>query len=849
MKMPLSAPTAVAILGGLLALLLLLLLYFGASAIAVVAVVVPVATTAFILLHHRRFRLWRELSQRRAVLLLQLTATLTFARALGGLAFSALSATGYAKAPTAHGEVEVIFEYLAGSRSTVVWDVVLLAVGFGFMWGSVAIARFKSPSATDTDQARNTKQVREVVFELTPVSQRELERHRKHKGYDWHLPQYTENWVGRDEELALAREMKQGVLAITGIGGQGKSSLAGKVWEEWNTEHRKSFCDWRDLREEGRRFRTQIEATLERVTAGEMTGAELKGLQTEQLVELFFRKTRGTRGLLVIDNADHYTNTEEDRFTRGVDRFVREALRTRSEWLVIVTCRPRISYADTRFHAIRLKGLSLDETRALFQKKGARRIDDEAIERLHRHTKGHPFWLNAAAAQVARYPDKAEELVQELLHGEEHVTTMLRSIWKSLNERQRFILHVMVESPRAESRERLGLYAEEAMTQNQFSRAFRSLDAVGLLISKRTGASDVQYEAHPVVRQFVYSEYPTRRERAQFMHAIAKHMGDYVLRIREGQKRWLSMSIQTFEYAADQAELLVRAGDLSEATKVLSELHDAFIARGLADELFRIVGDAFSRMDWDDPAIRDDEYLGHLVRSVVRSYAENRREEDARALASRYDPLVERGTADFIWWCTTLASMEWTLGNYSEAVERGREGVRVKAESGMDTKAEPEHPLHLALRDSGRVDEALEYFRRSYSVDEIVASDYTSGEIDAATYGNVGRCLQLKGDRERALVCYARSAELLKEETGKTEVLNQGWAALWIGEILVERGEYNDGTSFLQRCRHIWSRRAPSLLDRLAGAVEKLPEALRGRVTESDIDTLGECQRLWRAWL
>jgi hypothetical protein len=76
--------------------------------------------------------------------------------------------------------------------------------------------------------------------------------------------------VGREDEIRLARELKRGVLTITGIGGQGKSYLAAKVLEAWRTEHPNAFWDWRDCREQGDRFETQLMSVIERVTAGDI---------------------------------------------------------------------------------------------------------------------------------------------------------------------------------------------------------------------------------------------------------------------------------------------------------------------------------------------------------------------------------------------------------------------------------------------------------------------------------------------------------------------------------------------------------------------------------------------------
>ncbi|MDX6765251.1 MAG: SIR2 family protein [Candidatus Methylacidiphilales bacterium] len=67
-------------------------------------------------------------------------------------------------------------------------------------------------------------------------------------------PPPTTHWVGREEELRLLRSIDSKVVAVTGIGGQGKSTLVARYLAE--VEKEGVFWDWRDCKEESNTLHT-----------------------------------------------------------------------------------------------------------------------------------------------------------------------------------------------------------------------------------------------------------------------------------------------------------------------------------------------------------------------------------------------------------------------------------------------------------------------------------------------------------------------------------------------------------------------------------------------------------------
>lgn len=119
------------------------------------------------------------------------------------------------------------------------------------------------------------------------------------------------------------------------------------------------------------------------------------------------------------------------------------------------------------------------------------------------------------------------------------------------------------------------------------------------------------------------------------------------------------------------------------------------------------------------------------------------------------------------------------------------------------------YTLALALRDMGRVDEALATFAQEVDIAVILSQDPRKSGKDYAFYGNVGRCLQLKGRLKDALACYVKSADLLSEKHDANAMLNQGYAAMWIGQGLGLLDQHDHAYCFLRRAMNLWRVRAP----------------------------------------
>ncbi len=651
---------------------------------------------------------------------------------------------------------------------------------------------------------------------LPALTDEELREALKFRTYDAGRPPSVKVWFGRKDELRLLSEFGSGVAAVTGVGGQGKSSFAARVQQEFTRGEPNAFWDWRDAREAGERFETQLVSLVTRITSGRISGAELASAETADIIRLFFRLLRGARALFVFDNVDHYVDVDSGQFIGSFGKFVAEALREDRNVLIIATCRPSINYPSMRFREVPLKGLSLEESQSLFRARSvkAELVNGDFTVRLHDLTRGHPFWLNMLALQVSRTTEDPWTIEANLRKFEdrelERPLAILQPTWDTLGEGHRTIVRALGEFTRPVSEDRLQKTVSSKLgSDGQFRRKFRALVSAGLLIEKPAAESVAEYELHPIVLQFIRRMFAGTERRPITVLVIDSCKESVTVAVTRVGK----VAPEILEDCAMAVDLALDVGETRRAASMCKDLRDSFTAGGLLTEYARLANDVIEQLDWTQVG-PEDEDLQDFCEETIAAFALLGRVDDVRRIAEIAERVVPKGTARYVGWCGTLCHSQWTLGEYQGAIDWGRRGSRLKSESDLDTRKDTEYSLHLAVRDSGDPETALSYFLAGRTAVDLLSLDHHDGTVNAPLLGNVGRCLHLMGRHELALEFYIRSADLLLGDDDAQAHINRGWAGLWIAEVMAEL-EDPSATTFATWTSHIWARHAPVHLKKL----------------------------------
>jgi hypothetical protein len=686
-------------------------------------------------------------------------------------------------------------------------------------------------------------------IELSVSVQEELEKSKQKsrvlEGDDEDRPPLVGVCVGRESELKALANSDASVVFVTGIGGEGKSTLVAKYFETAQESRSFKFLVWRDCKEESERFENQLAQVIETLSGGVLRGADLAQQNVQSLIDtLLPRLTDGLSALFVFDNVDHYINLETEHLTGAADLFVRAILNSSTKCRVMFTCRPNVQYFDRNSLSIRLEGISVDAAKELFVKRGSNSTESE-IKDAHSLTKGHAFWLDLLALQVIkRQPEiRLSALVEEIRRGKGELPTItLSSIWTTLDSRQQHILRAMAETVRPETEMELGEYLRTEMNYNKFGKALRSLRTLNLTVVKIGKNGQELMELHPLVRQFVRNSF-TRIERGSIIEAIFR----VYQRIMGVYRDQLSNrpSLLVLQRWTQGAELEIAAEKYSEAISILAQVASAFRASAFLREYVRVTRILLESFDW-----KTDHYLSYkgfdtVFRAHIEGLSHQGAFSEASELLADYENTVKEKNVRFIFYCEMRCSSAWHRGNFSEAVEWGRRGQELKAESNVDTTYNIAHTLALAERDAGASEIALPVFLEGRPLSDVIDPTELDEDRDGAYYGNVGRCLHFMGLTDAALICYQKSAVLIEKDQENEHVINQGYIRRWIGELLLARSEDYLGAIFLEAARLKWEIASPPRASQVEKLQEQLPPALMERVKRTDVKPESAC----REWI
>lgn len=629
-------------------------------------------------------------------------------------------------------------------------------------------------------------------------------------------PPVTDVCVGRASEITRIALADDRAFFITGIGGQGKSTLAAQYFSLAQREHRFDYYVWRDCKEESERFETQLILLIERLSHRSVSAADISTQTIEVLTDLLIKHSGDKRILFVFDNVDHYVDLELSKMSGNVHRFIETFLKTPSRSQLFFTCRPSIHYENAAVLSLKLEGLNLEAAIELFTKRGAN-SDHSEIEEAHRLTGGHAFWLDLLAAQVAKNPPivSLRSLLDQIGGAAGALpTSTLDSIWKTLHERETLVLRALAETVRPETETQIGDYLRNRMNFNRVMRALRSLRSLNLIVVKyRAGAPDV-LELHPLIRQYIRTTFP-KRDRLSFIDVIISFYSAMMRVHKVEVKHRPPLSI--LRNWTENAELSIEAGKLEHAFECLAEVSHAFSVGDYPGEFARVAKLLFQNVQWKD----HDKYKN--FDAVFNDYFEILvklgRSTEYTALLANYEITVQSKNARYVNYCNLQTYMYWVTEEYEKAIEWGLRGKELKDRSNVDTQFSTNHYLALAQRDSGKIDPALSYFLAGRKLDEVTDVEEFDENRNGSYYGNIGRCLHLMGQIDPALVCYRKSAIFLEKDQQLDHVENKAFARKWIGELLVVKGEFCLAKAFLEASKLKWEIVSPPRVAEIESAL------------------------------
>ncbi len=691
----------------------------------------------------------------------------------------------------------------------------------------------RSPKAAPTNSVRVSEPLQQEV-RSRDLGQRVLE------GDDEDRPPIVEFCIGRDEELRQLRESKARVAFVTGIGGQGKSTVAAQYFADCQRARTYDYFVWRDCKEESERFENQLASVVEALSKGKISGEDLAKQSPQSITQLVMTLIGDTSVLFVFDNVDHYVNLELQRMTASPDLFVQAFLSSETRSRVVLTCRPSVKYQHPFALSCHLEGISLDAAHQLFASRKAACSDAEIAE-AHELANGHAFWLDLLSIQVAKSPAVTlRHLVGRIRSGGGSLPEeTLNSIWATLRDREKLVLRSMAETVRPETEDEIAEYLRSMMHYPKVIKAITALRALNLVVVKKSSSGRDVLELHPLVRRFVRKNF-SQIERSSFIEEIIRvykrFIGSHKMQLTERP------TLTTLQYWTQAVELEVAAGKTADAFLILLEVSDAFSASAYAREFSRTVRLLLESTDW---VSEHRGYVGFdsIFRTYVVGLAHLGETAEVDKLLEMYEMTVVERDFRYVVYCEMKCHVKWIRGEFSNAVKWGHRGQSLKASSSVDTKFDPSHSLALAERDAGRPELALPVFLSGRSLSEVTNPEELDEHRDGPHYGNIGRCLHFMGQVDLALVCYQKSALLIEKAPQREHVINQGFIRRWIGELLFARKQHKLAGIFLEAARLKWKDVSPTMAAKVTLLQRQLSDELPSLMEIPSADIEGICQQ------
>lgn len=662
-------------------------------------------------------------------------------------------------------------------------------------------------------------------------------------------PLFVDPWVGRDQELSILVSSITPVAFVpvafvTGLGGQGKSALAGRFLQQQAiaADGRFEFWDWRDCREESDRLITQILCLIERLSDGVTDASQIEVADIRAVVGMLFRVLQDRKALLVFDNVDQYVDLETFEPVKGLEVLVSEAQARSHHSLFLFTCRLDVRVDESRAVRVPLAGLSEDETRELITACEVRRKDLQLAGELHRTTEGHPLWVRLIAMQAVRHKDGLRGALDLIRQGGATLPDTTRTIWGTLNEQQRNVLRTMAELDRPESESRL-LDLLPGANVNRVNRALKTLKSFHLIETRPQPGREPLLGLHPIIREFVRTSFP-KRDREKYVGAILNFLDQRIGRFKNLLRQ--DPSYEILEHWTRKAELQITFGRFEEATSTIAEIVGPLVNRGYSEEMIRLTMRLFSEIDWAEACSSykdfDEVFQWCLIQMIQIGY------DAMEDILTRYEAAIPGKSSQFILLCDLRCYADWYSGKYDSAIRWGEAGERLKESTSVDTEFSTRYNLALSRRDGGRVPEAIESFLEGESLEVVTTPGERIEGKEAHFYGNIGRSLFLTNRLDEALVCYIKSAQLLEENHAHSARLNKGYIRYWIAELLMWQEELELAAASYRAAMCMWDNSSPpranQAKDKLETLVTEHPEH-RIYLDEED----AKVEEAYRRWL
>lgn len=620
------------------------------------------------------------------------------------------------------------------------------------------------------------------------------------------------DWIGREDDIRIINEKKYKIVAITGIGGQGKSSLAAEYLKISTRQNKKyEIGIWINCREIPDTLHMKLIKMLEVISGGIEKEILFRDEKIENTINRFIGYLKKYRVLLVFDNVDAYIKKDSEDFDTELKPLMEACLNNQHESLVLITSRLPINDFRSDFLSIKLRGFSKEEGINFFEKRGIKfegKNTKQFCEKIIELTHGHPLWLGLIAGQVISEKDTIKNIIDEFSFDETSDGGMIKdyfkSIWDTIDKYEQILLRYLSEATRPLLLSEIIQIVLEC-GPDKVRKHINRLVKRGLLERYEEQLNSLDcYQVHPLVREFIHKTYDSEKQKPfvkkVLLVFLPANMIELLFRGNEFQRTDKKIDVKD---VVCSIETCINSRNYIEAFKLLHGYSDILYDEGFHHQFVQLAKQILDNLDWEGANLIKNNSNAKLISIIVEKLIYLGENDKANHYLKRFESIVEYATIPYTGFLSMSANNFWRMGEWEKTMEYIHEAETYQERWEFE---DLDYIKALTLRDSGNPEEALKIFEK--------------GEKKSATSGNIARCYQLMGEKEKARDFFIKSIKLLKEETETQRIthLNQtnfGYAFLWVAEYFFECKEYEKSFAFVFLTFEKWKEYAPGLLYKL----------------------------------
>lgn len=639
-------------------------------------------------------------------------------------------------------------------------------------------------------------------------------------------PPVVKNFVGRKKYLEKLKSDDIRIIAITGLGGEGKSTLAAKFYEDIKDRQENDeriYLAWSDLKDMETPLHEKIQNIIENLTGGEQTKSKYAEENFNDTIIRFTTILNRKNCLVIFDNVDGFIDKDSSSFV-GKLKLVFDQLTSRLERSqVIFTCRSALEDHHISFLEIPLTGLTYSDTKELAENFGIypSKISENVLSNIYDETSGHALWLNLIFAQI-----RSERLnvknISEILSIQSGFLDkhLLTSIWNTLSDNEKELIWIISTFTRPPS-----IINVDKASKSNYTKCRRILGSLSKLklITEVDVNGTTHYDLHPIIKMKAQGECPSEKKRYFFKCVVAVlSFGDWrklenLVNINDSYTPEIEGYVQCAEIAIEQM-------NNKQAINYIDHISEPLLKYGEDTKFIELCSELFKTIDTEKYQIGINRKISDIYSSFIDTLLQ---QGEFELVNKMLDNLLKsiKTINQFSYYTECQSHSLWFQNEFDKGLKFCNVAIDKIEDKGESVTEDLLDNFALINRDIGNVDEALDHFLTKIGYDKIEKWDISSDEDISSLVGNISRCLYLKGEYQKSLKLCKKCVKFIEKGQSRRMKVNFGYGLLWIADCYVKLNKFNDAKSYINNAILVWKKYCPSRINKIKNHITHYPVA------------------------